>query len=682
MPRTKKLRMLSSACAWMGICNMNEATGKIETAPPLKIVIVSHVDHGKSTLIGRLFHETGTLPEGKLKAIQEMCRRRGMLFEWAFVLDAVKAERDQGVTIDAAHIRFRTEKRNYVLIDALGNREFLKNMITGAASADAAVLVVDTLEGVQEQTRRHGYLLHLMSVHQVVVVMNKMDLVDWSESRYQEVAGECKAYIASLGLDVEHMAMVPISAREGDGISARSTKMDWYEGPTVVEALENFQPPLSPLYLPLRFPVQDIYKFDERRLIAGRIESGHLSVGDELIFSPSGKSARVASFESWGDQEPVMSARAGQSVAITLDDHIFVERGEMASSVSKPPILSYVFQAHIFWLGRNPLTVGKSYKLKINSVDYQVEVDAIERVIDVADLSGKEVESVKRNDVAEVVLRSRSLMTLDEFNANNNTGRFVLVEDYDIVGGGLIIMEGYADQRDRFNIKSTNISRIEHRISARDRGYANGHNSGILWLTGLSGSGKSTLAFSLEQCLFRKGYHVYVLDGDNIRHGLCSDLAFSPEDRSENIRRVGEAAKLFADAGFLVVTAFISPYRSDRDQVRASAPNLFHEVYVNANIEECERRDPKGLYIKARRGEILEFTGVSAPYEAPVAPELELDTEAQSVEESLHLLAQYATDHFSLEEIQVDNAQESGNNPGLQHARGFQIQTPSVGGGE
>ena len=627
---------------------MDEKAREIETTPPLKIVIVGHVDHGKSSLVGRLFHETDSLPEGKFEAIQEMCRSRGMPFEWAFLMDAFKAERDQGVTIDTAQIHFRTDHRGYVLIDAPGHREFLKNMVTGAASADAAVLVVDVLEGVQEQTRRHAYLLHLLSVRQTVIAMNKMDLVDWSESRYQEIAGECKAYLGGLGLDVENIAMVPVSAREGDGIAVHSANMDWYEGPTMIEALDSLQVPLSQLDLPLRFPVQDVYKFDERRLIVGRIESGRLSVGDELVFSPLNRRSQVASIESWNTHGPAITAGMGQSIAITLKDQIFIERGEVASLASKPPVLTNVFGARLFWLGQNPLVVGSCYKLKINAAEYHVEVGSIERVIDVADLHGKKSDEVVRNDVAEVVLRSDSLIALDEFSSNVSTGRFVLVEDYDIVGGGLVSMEGYADQRDRFAIKSTNITRVEHRVHAEDRWDINGHKGGILWFTGLPGSGKSTIAFSMEQYLARKGYHVYVLDGDNVRHGLCSDLAFSPEDRSENIRRVGEMAKLFADAGFLIITAFISPYQFDRDHVRAIAPEMFHEIYVKADVEECERRDPKGLYKKARSGEISNFTGISAPYEEPACADLVLETVVQSVDETLSVMAQYVSDNFAM----------------------------------
>jgi bifunctional enzyme CysN/CysC len=619
-----------------------------QTTQPIKIVIVGHVDHGKSTLIGRLFHDTGSLPDGKTEAIKAMCERRGMPFEWAFLMDALKAERDQGVTIDVSHIHFKTAKREFVLIDAPGHREFLKNMVTGAAQADAAVLVVDAEEGVQEQTRRHAYLLHLLGIQQVVVAINKMDLVDFSEARFQQVAAEVKDYLADLGIDLQHTLLVPVSSRDGDNIVSLSKRTPWYEGVTLAESLDDFQPPVPSLQLALRFPIQDVYKFDQRRIFAGRIESGHLKKGDTLLFSPSNKTARVSSIEAWNVKEPVMAVRAGESTGLTLDEQLFVERGEMASLVTNPPMLTNVFRGRLFWLGHKPLVVGNRYKLKLCTAEFQVEVEKIERVIDVSDLGTSESDRVERNAVAEVVLRSRGLMCLDPFDVNMVTGRFVLVEDFEIVGGGLISMDGYADQRPGQTIRSTNIFRVEHRVPVEDRWLANGHKGGILWMTGLSGAGKSTLGFFLEQHLFRKGYQVYVLDGDNIRHGLCADLGFSPEDRVENIRRVGNAAALFARAGFLVITAFISPYRSDRDRIRAVAPDIFHEIHIDANLAVCEQRDPKGLYVKARKGEIAEFTGVSAPYEPPLSPELRVDTAAHSPEECLAILSDYVSRNFAL----------------------------------
>ena len=620
----------------------------IQTTLPLKIVIVGHVDHGKSTLVGRLFHDTGTLPEGKVEAVRAMCEKRGMPFEWAFLLDALQAERDQGITIDVSQIFFRTALRNYVLIDAPGHREFVKNMITGAAQADAAVLVVDAREGMQEQTRRHAYLLHLLGIHQIVVVINKMDLVEYAESRFQEVGTAVRGYLADLGIDLQHTTMIPVVARDGDNIVAAATRMPWYAGPALAAALDELQPPVTSLELPLRFPVQDVYKFDDRRIIAGRIESGHLRKGDTLLFSPSNKRARIAHIETWNTKDAVMATRAGQSIGVSLDEQIFVERGEIASLDSNPPMLTNVFRGRIFWLGREPLVPGARYKMKLCTGEYQVEVEKIEKVIDVQELGATEQKYVERNAVAEVVLRSRRQIALDPFDHNMYTGRFVLVENYDIVGGGLINMDGYADQRQTQRIKSTNIFRVEHRVPIEERWKVNGHKGGILWMTGLSGAGKSTLAFSLEQHLFRKGYQVYVLDGDNVRHGLCSDLGFSPQDRVENIRRVGHAAGLFARAGFLVLTAFISPYRADRDRVRTIAPDIFHEIYIDADLRTCETRDPKGLYAKARKGEIHEFTGVSAPYEPPARPELRVNTAQYSVEDCLATLDAYVAGNFAL----------------------------------
>ncbi len=611
----------------------------------LKIVIVGHVDHGKSSLIGRLFHDTGSLPEGKLEAIRAMSERRGMPFEWAFLMDALQAERDQGITIDVSHIHFRTPLREYVLIDAPGHREFLKNMVTGAAQADAAVLVVDAREGMQEQTKRHSYLLHLLGIRQVIVAINKMDLVSLAQSRFQTLSKDVRHYLSELGLDLQHTQIIPVSARDGDNIVTRSIRMDWYEGPTLAESLDGVQQPVSVLEMPLRFPVQDVYKFDERRIVAGRIETGQLRLGDTLMFSPSNKTARVASIEAWNARIQPVAARAGQSIGITLDEQLFIERGEVASLVANPPTLSNVFRGRLFWLGHAPLKVGKRYKMKLCTAEYTVEVQAIERIIDVNDLGMRESQEVERNAVAEVVLRARGLIALDPFDYNMLTGRFVLVEDYDIVGGGLISMEGYADQRPT-GIKSSNIFMVEHRVPEPDRWRMNGHRGGILWMTGLSGAGKSTLAFSLEHYLFQRGYQVSVLDGDNVRHGLCSDLGFSPEDRVENIRRVGHAAVLFARAGFLVITAFISPYRADRDRVRMLAPSLFHEIFIEANLETCEQRDPKGLYAKARRGEIDEFTGISAPYEPPKLAELQVDTMAHSIEECLAKLTDYVSRTF------------------------------------
>ena len=629
---------------------LGEAMPVDVTRDVMNIVMVGHVDHGKSTLVGRLIHDTGTMPEGKLEELRAVCKSRGMPFEWGFLLDALQGERDQGVTIDAAHIRFATDRRDYAIIDAPGHREFLKNMVTGAASAEAAVLLIDVVEGVREQTRRHAYLLHLLGVRQVAVAVSKMDLVDFAASRFEEVAGDCRDYLAAIG--IEATAIIPVAARDGDNIVDGSSRMDWYQGPTVIGALDEFNPAPSLVDLPLRLPLQDVYRFDDRRILAGRIDTGRLAVGDELLFSPSNKTARVATIENWNGPAPT-EASAGQSIGITLDEQIFVERGEVASHVEDPPLETNVFRAHLFWLGAKPLVTGQRYKLKLNTTEARVEVQEIERVIDTRDLGTSEADRVERNGVAEVVLRSPALLPLDEFATNPRGGRFVLVDGYQIAGGGIINMEGYPDQRSLITVMGTNLTEVEHRVPLEARITRNGHRGGVLWFTGLSGSGKSTLAIEVEHRLFRKGYQTYVLDGDNVRAGLNANLGFSPDDRAENIRRVGEVAALFSDAGFIVISAFISPYRADRDRAREAAEayqvGRFHEVYIKADLETCEDRDPKGLYKRARAGEIADFTGISAPYEPPDASDLEVDTGAQSIAQSAQHIIDYIERHFALE---------------------------------
>ncbi|MCS6879072.1 MAG: adenylyl-sulfate kinase [Geminicoccaceae bacterium] len=615
-------------------------------ARPLPIVILGHVDHGKSTFVGRLLFETGSLPEGKLEAIRASSARRGMPFEWAFVLDAMQSERDQGVTIDTTQIRFRTALRPYVVIDAPGHKEFLKNMVTGAARAEAALLVVDAQEGVQEQSRRHGYLLHLLGIREIAVLVNKMDLVGYSAERFGAVAEDLRAYLADLGL--EPRAIVPVSAREGDNLLRHSPRMPWYQGPPVVAVLDSFPYAALPVDRPLRMPVQDVYKFDQRRIVAGRIESGRLRVGDLVLFSPSNKTARIKTIEAWHVPEPPSEAVAGQSIGVTLDQPIFVERGEIMSHENDPPLLTNVFKARVFWLGERPLTIGSTYKLKLSTSEATVTVEAIEKAIDTAELKPLPPERIERNGAGEIVLRSKRLLALDEFRANPRTGRFVLVEDYVPVGGGIVSMEGYPDQRQLVTVRASNISAVGHAVSRAARAARNGHRGGVLWFTGLSGAGKSTLALALERELFAKGYQVYVLDGDNIRGGLCRDLGFSPEDRAENIRRVGEVAALFADAGFIAISSFISPYRSDRQRAREAAGENFHEIYIKADLAVCEKRDPKGLYKRARKGEIKDFTGISAPYEAPENPELVVPTDELGLEDCLALLLRYVEEHFRL----------------------------------
>jgi bifunctional enzyme CysN/CysC len=616
-------------------------------ARQLAVVVVGHVDHGKSTLVGRLFHDTGMLPEGRVAAIRAMCERRGMPFEWAFLMDAFKAERDQGITIDTAQIWFKSARRDYVLIDAPGHREFLRNMITGASAADAAILLVDAAQGVRQQSRHHGFLLHLLGVDQVAVVVNKMDMVDYDQGRFAAIRAAMRDYLGSLG--IEPQAFIPVVARDGDNLARRSAAMAWYDGPTVVEAMDAFRPAASAADQPLRLPIQDVYKFDERRILVGRIESGRLAVGDTLLFSPSNKTARIASIEAWNAPAPPVAATAGQSVGITLDEQIFVERGELASHAQAPPVETTVFRARLFWMARDPLAAGQETTVRIATREFKATVQAVERVIDTETLEERRGEAVPRDGVADVILRARQLVALDEHRRLKRTGRCVLLDRGGIAGGGLVRMEGYPDQRRLITPRATNLTGVEHGVDRTARAARNGHLGGVLWFTGLSGSGKSTLAMEVERRLFQMGYQVYVLDGDNVRRGLSANLGFSPEDRAENIRRVGELAALFADAGMVAIAAFISPYRADRERARVAARDTsFHEIFIRAELAVCERRDPKGLYRKARAGQIQEFTGVSAPYEEPESPELVVDTSSATIGACAERIVAYVARNFAL----------------------------------
>jgi bifunctional enzyme CysN/CysC len=609
----------------------------------LKIVIVGHVDHGKSTFVGRLFHDTGSLPEGKLEQLQEIAVRRGVPFEWANLMDALQSERDQNITIDTAQIWFRTKKRQYVIIDAPGHKEFLKNMVTGAANAEAALLLIDAHEGVQENSRRHGYLLNLLGIRQIAVLVNKMDLEEYSEAKFQQIESEYRQWLNSIG--VEPKIFIPIAAKHGDNIASVGKNMPWWKGPTVLATLDEFKVSEPPNNQPLRFPIQDVYRFDERRILAGRVESGSIKVGDRLIFSPTNKTSTVKTIERWNAPSRE-NATAGESVGITLTEQIFVERGSVAALESAPPYELTRFKARVFWLGKQPFKKGQKYKLKLATQEVECEIESIETVIDASTLATVSRHQnelfVGRHEVGELTLKTKRPIAFDAINEIVPTGRFVIVDGFDVSGGGIIAADNYPRRTHDPHHKSDNIYWSHGKVTAEQRVRRNGHSGCVVWLTGLSGAGKSSIATELERELFNMGKHAYVLDGDNVRHGLCSDLAFSPQDRKENIRRVGEVAKLFADAGIICITAFISPYRSDRQLVREMvAERQFVEVYVNAPIEVCEQRDPKGLYAKARANEIKEFTGVSAPYEAPLKPEIELPTSKLTVAESVARIVEY-----------------------------------------
>lgn len=620
-------------------------------APPLKVVFVGHVDHGKSTLIGRILHDTDSFQEGKVDQIRKACAEEGMEFEFAFLLDALLEEQEQNITIDTTQIPFRTARRRYAIIDAPGHKEFLKNMITGASNADAAILVIAASEGVREQSRRHAYLLSLLGIRQIIVVVNKMDLIDFAEDQFREIKSEYLKFLS--GLKLEPRAFLPASARTGDNVANRSNAMRWYHGPTVLEALDSAEPSIPPTELPLRFCVQDIYRFDDRRIVAGRVETGRIRSGDEIVFSPANKTSVIQSIERWnsdGDGEAI----AGDSIGITLTEQIFVERGYVGSHQTETPVETNRFHADLFWIAREPLRLGQLYSLRLATQEVKCQVVSIEEVMDSSTLELKTSnhDRLDRNDVGRLTIQTRAPLVLDNHERIPNLGRFVLLHDGEIYAGGTVFGGTYTD---RTVAKSKNIFWTEGKITSRERASQLGHRGAVVWFTGLSGAGKSTIAQALERELFNRGMHTYVLDGDNIRHGLNSNLGFSPEDRVENIRRVSEVARLMADAGAVAITAFISPYRMDRRRAREIALEgnaEFIEVFIDAPLAVCEARDPKNLYKKARAGEIKEFTGIDAPYEPPEDAEIIVRTDQQTVEESLAIILEKLLPRLKPEELE------------------------------
>jgi bifunctional enzyme CysN/CysC len=538
----------------------------------LKIVIVGHVDHGKSTFVGRLFHDTGSFPDGKLEQLRKVAESRGTPFEWANLMDALQSERDQNITIDTTQIWFRTKRRQYVLIDAPGHKEFLKNMMTGAAGAATALLLIDAADGVRENSRRHGYLLELLGIRQVTVLVNKMDLVGYDESRFREIETEYRAWLASVGLSSR--AFVPIAARHGDNIASRSANMPWYGGPTVVEALDAFEPPASPPDRPLRFPIQDVYRFDDRRILAGRVESGTLRVGDRLVFAPSNKASTVLTIERW-NAAVSHEASEGESVGITLTEQVFVERGAVAAREGALPSTSTRLRGRVCWLGRQPLREGKRYKIKLATAEADCELESIESVIDASTLAasaGNGEGFVRQHEIAELTFRTRKAIAFDSFSDIAPTGRFVIVDGCEVIAAG-IVAKGRAE---------VDAARTVTRIDGARR---NGHSGGVLWLTGPSAPGKRAIAAELERKLRDMGRHAYVLDDERIFGGLCSDLALSARDRKEQLRRVGEVAKLFDAAGVVCIAALSGSRRAERDRVRRLLPTgRFVEVHASEAI--------------------------------------------------------------------------------------------------
>ncbi len=562
------------------------------SARQMRLVIVGHVDHGKSTLVGRLLSDTGSLPDGKLDFIKDICERQGKSFEFAFLLDALEEEQDQGITIDTSQIFFRTAKRPYVIIDAPGHKEFLKNMVTGAANADSALLLIDAYEGVQEQSRRHGYILKLLGLTQVAVVVNKMDLVNYDPETFFRIKSEYTDFLKSF--DIEAKQFIPVSAKQGVNIAKRADEMPWYKGPTVLEMLDQFEEHLPPSHLPFRFPVQDVYKFDERRIIAGRVESGKLKVGDHLVFSPSNKKGVVRSIEAWSVPEQPKEASSSQSIGFTLDEQIFVERGDIATRVDQPPIVSTTFDANLFWMGKRHLEKGRTYTIKLTTQEVECEVVEFKKVIDASTLETlPNQDFIAKNDVAELTLKTRTPVVFDLFGTSATTGRFVIVDDYDVCGGGIIITYTPSNKEDKLRdeVRLRDFNWVKSNIKSEERAYRNGHRAALILISGESGVGKADLARHLEEKLFKLNFQSYLLDRRNVRLGVSADLISGPESppTEETIRRFGEVTKLFLDAGHVVISTSNAYNQNEDADIR-----LLAEPYPVVEIEVSDASEPGG----------------------------------------------------------------------------------------
>jgi thioredoxin-dependent adenylylsulfate APS reductase len=566
-------------------------SGQLQPVAPVpvralvRIVIVGHVDHGKSTLIGRLLHEAGGLPEGKLDALKAVSARRGMPFEWSFLLDALQTERDQGITIDTSQIRLRTSARDIVLIDAPGHAEFLRNMITGAAQADAALLMVDATEGVRDQTRRHGYLLHLLGVRQVAVAINKMDRVGFDARRFRDIESEIAAHLAELGLTPT--AVMPISARHGDGVARQTSSMAWYRGPTVLKALDAFSPAPSPRDLALRMPVQAIYKFDDRRIVAGRVESGRVGVGDDLLIMPAAKPARVKSIEAWPVRGPAQAPRlaiAGQSVGITLDREIFLERGDVISSAQRPAAPAKRLRARVFWLHQRPLAVGGHIAARIGTAESPAVVTAIEEAVDPGLLASDGAQVIGHNHVGEIDIELSQPLATDPYTVDPVTGRIVLEFDGRIAGGGLVLAVESADSHPRAAVKAVADIGI--------RALRAGSNSDEL----------KARAAALAR--------------------LFADL--SPAERIAHLRREIAGKIVFTTSFGLedqAILHLLSERRSDIDVVTLDTGRLFPETYALwAQVEHHYGRRIHAIYPRhADLEALVERHGINGFYETRAA---------------------------------------------------------------
>ncbi len=606
----------------------------------LRFTTAGSVDDGKSTLIGRLLLDSKAILEDTMAAIERASRQRGDPYlDLALITDGLRAEREQAITIDVAYRFFQTPRRKFIIADTPGHVQYTRNMVTGASTAELAIILIDARRGVLTQSKRHGFLASLLQIPHVLVAVNKMDLVDYDEGVFQAIVEEYRAFASKLS--VQDIMYTPISALLGDNVVNRSERMPWYDGPSLLHHLEHVNVGVGRNLVDFRFPVQMALRpHQDFRGFAGQIASGTLAPGEEVVALPSGKTSRVRKITTFeGD---LTEASAGDSVVVVLEDELDISRGDMIVRRHNLPQVASQFECTLCWMNEEPLNPDGTYILQHTTRQVRAQIAGLNYRIDVDTLHREPAQTLQLNEIGRVKLTTSQPLFFDPYPINRATGGFILIDPYtnNTVAAGMIRRQAQeledivARQPERQ--RSTNVTWESTAIMRGQREERNGHRAAVLWFTGLSGSGKTTVARLLERRLFALGSQTFYLDGDNVRHGLNGDLGFSAADRQENIRRVGEVAKLAFDHGAIVICTFISPFERDRTFARSLLPEgRFIEIYTKCDIELCKRRDPKGLYARALRGEIAEFTGITSPYEAPADAELTIETDLVSAEDAV-----------------------------------------------
>ncbi len=602
----------------------------VHTEPPrslLRFLTCGSVDDGKSTLIGRLLYDSRLIMEDTLNSLAKDSRKHGTVGEdidLALLVDGLEAERQQGITIDVAYRFFGTPKRNFIVADTPGHEQYTRNMATGASNCELAIILADARKGVLTQTRRHTYICSLLGIRHVVLAVNKIDLVDFSEQTFDRIVGDWLTFASSLGFQT--MVPIPLSARFGDNATQRSGNTPWYLGPTLIDHLEKVDVEGDTAAKPFRFPVQWVNRpHQDFRGFSGTVASGRVTLGDAVVVAASGRQSRVVRI--LGPDGDISGAAAGEAVTICLADEIDIARGDMLVPPTARPQVADQFAGHLLWMDEEAMLPGRQYMMRIGNLWTTASVTSIRHRVNVNTLEHQAARRLELNEIGVCNIEVKKPVPLDPYAENRTTGAFILVDRFSnrTAGAGMV---------DFVLRRATNIHHEDYPVDKLARATLDHQKPLVLWFTGLSGSGKSTIAKLIEQRLHRRGRHTYTLDGDNLRQGLNRDLGFTDADRVENIRRVGEVAKLFTDAGLIVLCSFISPFQAERQMVRDMfEPGEFVEIFVDTPIDECIRRDRKGLYAKARSGVIQNFTGITSPYEPPEQPDFHLRTAGTTAEE-------------------------------------------------